>query len=71
MSAAEQYAADYAVIEQDLTEAQSLEFGAYVGFLAHYGAKLQELAYKHPDQQEAYRRLLKHSDDFLEGLNGS
>ncbi|MFJ9353744.1 hypothetical protein [Streptomyces mirabilis] len=71
MTTESQYAEDFAAIEQDLTEAQSLDFASYCGYLAHYGERLTELAYKHPDQQEAYRRLLKHSDDFLEGLNGS
>ncbi|MER6112414.1 hypothetical protein [Streptomyces hirsutus] len=69
MTAEDQYAADKAVIEQDLTQAQSLEFGAYAGYLAHYHRRLHELADKHPDPLMAFRLLQRHADEFLEGLN--
>ncbi|MFE6627363.1 hypothetical protein ACFVNB_08965 [Streptomyces rochei] len=65
----DQYAADFAVIEQDLTEAQSLEFGAYAGYLAHYGSRLHRLAAEHADPMMAFRILQRHADEFLEGLN--
>ncbi|MFE4991410.1 hypothetical protein ACFRH4_08670 [Streptomyces mirabilis] len=65
----EQYAEDYAAIEQDLTAAQTLEFGAYAGYLAQYGIRLRELAEKHEHPEAAYGRLLQYSDDFLDRLN--
>jgi hypothetical protein len=65
----EQYAADYAVIEQDLTEAQELEFGAYCGFMADYGIKLRELAAKHSFPDGAFMHLRTYADDFLDRLN--
>lgn len=65
----EQYADDYAVIEQDLTEAQELEFGAYCGFMADYGIKLRELAAKHPFPDGAFIHLRTYADDFLDELH--
>jgi uncharacterized cupin superfamily protein len=70
VSAESEYAKDFAAIEQDLAEAQSLEFGAYVGFMAHYGVKLRQLAEKHPSPEGAFRHLQAHADEFLERLNG-
>jgi hypothetical protein len=66
----EQYAADYAVIEQDLIKAQKLEFGPYAGFLADYGIKLRELAAKHPHPDGAFIHLRTNADEFLEKLHG-
>lgn len=65
----EQYSADYAAIEQDLIAAQELEFGAYAGFLAHYGIKLRGLADKHPFPDGAFIHLRTYADDFLEELH--
>jgi hypothetical protein len=66
----EQYAADYAVIEQDLTEAQELEFGPYAGFLADYGLRLRKLAAKHPFPDGAFVHLRTYADHFLDQLHG-
>jgi len=66
----DQYAADYAVIEQDMMAAQDLEFGAYAGYLAEYGIKLRELAARYDDPEMAYRHLLAYSDDVLDRING-
>jgi len=65
----EQYAADYAVIEQDLTDAQELEFDAYCGFMADYGIKLRELAAKHPYPDGSFIHLRTYADRYLEGLH--
>ncbi|MDC2953372.1 hypothetical protein PO587_02760 [Streptomyces gilvifuscus] len=64
------YAEDRAVVAQELTDAQELDFNEYVGFMAEYGIRLRELSRKHEDPETAYRHLLKYSDDFLESLNG-
>ncbi|KAA0924262.1 hypothetical protein [Streptomyces apricus] len=69
MSTEDQYAAEEAVIERELTEAQFLEFDDYVGFLAHYGARIWELARRHDHPEIAHRHLMKYSDDFLESFN--
>lgn len=47
----DQYAAEEAVIERELTEAQFLEFDDYAGFLAHYGARIWE--FRRHDYREA------------------
>jgi hypothetical protein len=65
----ERYAADYAVIEGELTAAQSMEFAEYAGLLANYGLRLRELAAKHPFPDGAFVRLRMYADDFLEELH--
>ncbi|MFI1409396.1 hypothetical protein ACH4Y0_05620 [Streptomyces sp. NPDC020707] len=65
----DQYAAEEAVIERELTEARLTEFNDYVGFLAHYGARIWELARRHDYPEAAHRHLMKYSDDFLESFN--
>jgi len=65
------YTVDYLVIEQDLTEAPSLEFGPYAGFLANYGTKLRQLAEMHECPQAAFQHLRIHADAFLDELNGN
>ncbi|MFE7029463.1 hypothetical protein ACFU9Y_04070 [Streptomyces sp. NPDC057621] len=65
----EKYTDDYAVIEQDLTEAQALEFNEYCGFLAHYGVKLRELAAKHDYPEGAFEHLRGYADALLDRLN--
>lgn len=65
----DRYAAEEAEIERDLTEAQFLEFNEYCGYLAHYGARIWELARRHDNPEIAHRHLMKYSDDFLESFN--
>lgn len=65
----EQYAADYAVIEEELTAAQVLEFGPYAGFLADYGLRIRQLAAKHPFPDGAFIHLRGYADEFLEELH--
>lgn len=69
MSHEDAYAEDKATIARELTEAQSLEFGAYAGYLADYGIRLRELSRQYPDPELAYQHLLKYSDNFLEEVN--
>lgn len=65
----ERYAAEYAVIEGELTAAQSMEFAEYAGFLANYGLRLQELAAKHSFPEGTFVRLRMYADEFLEELH--
>jgi hypothetical protein len=64
------YALAEGAIERELTEAQLLPFEQYVGFMAHYGARIWELARMYEDPEIAHRYLLKYSDDFLEDFPG-
>ncbi|MFI0939157.1 hypothetical protein [Streptomyces sp. NPDC021020] len=65
----DRYGADYAVIEGELTGAQSMEFAEYAGFLANYGIRLRELAAKHPFPDGAFIHLRTYADEFLEELH--
>ncbi|MFD8072172.1 hypothetical protein ACFV3E_05915 [Streptomyces sp. NPDC059718] len=65
------YAADEAVVEQELTGTQALEFGEYCGFMAHYGARLYELAANHECPETAFKHLQAHAEAFLDRLHGS
>ncbi|MFJ3665055.1 hypothetical protein ACIPSE_01225 [Streptomyces sp. NPDC090106] len=65
----DRYAAEEAVIERELTEAQHLEFNEYCGFLANYGARIWELARRHENPELVHGHLMRYSDDFLENFN--
>jgi len=66
----DRYALAEAAIERELTEAQLLDFNSYVGFMAHFGARIWELARMYDDPEMAHRHLLKYADDFVEDSNG-
>ncbi|BDT39671.1 MULTISPECIES: hypothetical protein [Streptomyces] len=65
---AEQYAEDRATVKADMEQAVTLEFGEYVGYLAHYGIKLWKLADKHPARELAHRHLQNYADEVLDEL---
>ncbi|MBV9024930.1 MAG: hypothetical protein JO362_14345 [Streptomycetaceae bacterium] len=66
---ADSYSADHAAIKQDLEQAVQLDFAAYVGFAAHYSARLRELAAKHPHPEGAFLHLRGYADEVLEQLS--
>jgi hypothetical protein len=62
------YAEDYAAIDGDLEHAVTLGFAEYVGYMAHYGARLRELAAAHPAPESAYLHLRDYADRVVERL---
>ncbi|MGW4890707.1 hypothetical protein ACWEQL_00330 [Kitasatospora sp. NPDC004240] len=67
---ADPYATDHTTIEQDLEKAVELGFAEYVGFLAHYGARLRGLAEQHSNPEAAFLHLRAHADQVIAQLAG-
>jgi len=60
-----------AQIEADMQYAVTLEFGPYLGYLAHYGQKLRTLASAYRQDEIAHRILTAYADEALDRANGN
>ncbi|RPF45723.1 hypothetical protein EDD96_2285 [Streptomyces sp. Ag109_G2-6] len=60
-----------AQIEADMKYAVTLEFGPYLGYLAHYGQKIRTLAGAYRQHEIAHRILERHADETLDRLNNA
>ncbi|WKU46767.1 hypothetical protein Q3V23_23395 [Streptomyces sp. VNUA116] len=65
----EDFKADRDVITADMQYAVTLDFGAYVAYLGHYGDKLRRLAAAHSNPEAAFIHLRSHADKALELAN--
>ncbi|MCY0946806.1 hypothetical protein [Streptomyces antarcticus] len=58
-------------IDADMKHAVTLDFGPYLGYLAHYGQTLARMAEEY-HQHEIVRRLLtEYADESLDRANGN
>ncbi|MEU5433844.1 hypothetical protein AB0G73_10760 [Streptomyces sp. NPDC020719] len=62
------YKDDHAVIDADMSQAVTLDFAEYVGFLAHYGVKLRKLAAKHENPEATFLKLRAYADKVIADL---
>ncbi|MER7111229.1 hypothetical protein [Streptomyces sp. NPDC000229] len=60
-----------AQIDADMKHAVTLEFGPYLGYLAHYGAKIRLLASAYRQHEIAERILTAYADEALDRANGN
>ncbi|MFI6205933.1 hypothetical protein ACIBAI_05965 [Streptomyces sp. NPDC051041] len=62
--------AEKAQIDADMQYAVTLDFGPYLGYLAHYGAKIRRMASAYQQHEIAERILIAYADEALDRAKG-
>ncbi|SNS49992.1 hypothetical protein [Actinacidiphila glaucinigra] len=65
----EDFAAEKAVITEDMHRAQSLTFGPYLAFMANYGRIIRVMADAYESHEVAYGILQRHADAVLDEIH--
>ncbi|MGW0705112.1 hypothetical protein ACWD4G_03895 [Streptomyces sp. NPDC002643] len=63
--------AEKAQIDADMQHAVTLDFGPYLGYLAHYGQTLARMAGEYRQHEIARRILTAYADEALDRANGN